>query len=69
MISGLIKGDVHGAYTKISVASPHLNAEKTHFQSIEMKHNTLLYDAIPPTYFFFTISIATSEFVFTIYGI
>ena len=28
--------------------SPHLNAEKTHFQSIEMKHNTLLYDAILP---------------------
>ena len=47
--------------------SPHLNAEKTHFQSIETKHNTLLYDAIlPPIYFFFTISIASSEFVFTI---
>lgn len=28
--------------------SPHLNAEKTHFQSIETKHNTLLYDAILP---------------------
>ena len=28
--------------------SPHLNAEKTHFQSIEMKHNTLLCDAILP---------------------
>ena len=35
--------------------SPHLNAEKTHFQSIEMKHNTLLYDAIlpPPLYILF----------------
>ena len=48
--------------------SPHLNAGRIHFLSIETKHNTLLYDAIlpPPTYFFFTISIASSEFVFTI---
>ena len=33
--------------------SPHLNAEKTHFQSIEMKHNTLLYDAILPPHILF----------------
>ena len=47
--------------------SPHLNAEKALFQSIEMKHNTLLYDAILPTKsFLFTISIASSELLFTI---
>ena len=48
--------------------SLHLNAERIHFLSIETKHNTLLYDAIlpPPEYFFFTISIASSELVFTI---
>ena len=48
--------------------SPHLNAGKIRFLSIETKHNTLLYDAIlpPPEYFFFTISIASSELVFTI---